>query len=269
MRRTLVKTKHLAVAVLLFIAPCGLTSRTASDATEKKHASDTTPRTPSGKPDLSGFWRGPLLRTMFASVPGGPPLNEAGKAAYDYNVNHSINPEGLCLFAGIPRASISGVPFQIVQNGNRVAFLYELMNTFRSIPVDKRPLPKAEEVEPSYFGTGVGRWEGDVLVVESVGFKDRLLWIDDDAHPQSPKAHIVERWWRPDAQSLAHEVTVHDPTYYTQSWTFSRVFTHMPPGEELIEFACNENNVSRDGGHLGYGPHQPEKYPPISTATPR
>ena len=74
---------------------------------------------------------------MFKSV-GGPPFTPAGEAAYKENLAKSINPEALCLFAGIPRASISGVPFEIVQNSNRVVFLYELMWTFRTIPTDGR-----------------------------------------------------------------------------------------------------------------------------------
>ena len=75
------------------------------------------PRTVDGKPDLSGFWRGPLLRNMDKNVPGGfkAIFTPAGAAAYERNRTKTINPEGLCLFAGIPRASISGVPFQIVQ----------------------------------------------------------------------------------------------------------------------------------------------------------
>src|SRR5580692_391180 len=94
------------------------------------------PRTVDGKPDLSGFWKGPLIiGGMFKSV-GGPPFTPEGEAAYKYNLTHTVNPEALCLFAGIPRASISGVPFEIVQNSNRMVFLYELMSTFRSIPVD-------------------------------------------------------------------------------------------------------------------------------------
>ena len=78
----------------------------------RKAKAKPTPRMPDGKPDLSGFWQGPLLRNMFESV-GGAPLNAAGEAAYRYNMTQSVNPEGLCLFAGIPRASISGVPFEI------------------------------------------------------------------------------------------------------------------------------------------------------------
>jgi hypothetical protein len=217
------------------------------------------PRTPDGKPDLSGFWKGPLIiGGMFKSV-GGPPFTPEGEAAYKYNLTHTVNPEALCLFAGIPRASISGVPFEIVQNSNRMVFLYELMSTFRSIPMDGREHSK--DIEPSFFGNGVGHWEGDTVVIDSIGFKDKLSWIDDDAHPHSDAMHVVERWSRPDADHLAHEVTVEDPKFYTKPWTFKRVFTAMPPGEELYEFACDENNIDRDGGHLGYGPIDLSKYP--------
>lgn len=212
------------------------------------------PRMPDGKPDLSGFWQGPLLRSMFASV-GGPPLTSAGKEAYKYNMTKTVNPEGLCLFAGIPRASISGVPFEIVQNSNRLVFLYELMTTWRSIPVDGRDHPK--DIEPSFFGNGIGKWEGDTLVIDSIGFKDRLSWIDDDAHPHSDAMHVVERWSRIDAGHLAHEVTVEDPKFYTKPWTFSRVFTHMAPGKQPMEYACTENNKDLVHG-LGFGPQLPE-----------
>src|SRR5262249_54703757 len=114
------------------------------------------PRAASGKPDLSGFWQGPLMRNMFEST-NGPQFTPAGEAAYKFNMTQSTNPEALCLFAGIPRASISGVPFEILQGANRVAFLYELMTTWRSVPLDDRPHPK--DIEPSYFGNGVGHWE--------------------------------------------------------------------------------------------------------------
>jgi hypothetical protein len=208
------------------------------------------------KPDLSGFWQGPLLRNMDKNVPGGfaAIFTPAGAAAYQYNLTKSQNPEGLCLFAGIPRASISGVPFEIEQNANRVVFLYELMTTWRSIPVDGRSHPK--DVQPSFFGNGIGRWDKDTLVIDSIGFKDRLSWLDDDAHPHSDAMHVVERWSRPDADHLAHSVTVEDPKFYTKPFTFDRVYTHMKPGQELMEYACDENNIDRDQGHLGVGPQQ-------------
>lgn len=241
----------MAAAAALAALPLVLTPA-AAQQTKSKASSKATPRTAEGKPDLSGFWQGPLLRTMFESV-GGPPFTAAGKAAYEYNMTQSINPEGLCIFAGVPRASISGVPFEIIQSPTRLAFLYELMTAWRAIPIDGRPHP-AKIVE-SFFGTGAGRWEGDTLVIDSVGFKEHLSWIDDDAHPHSEDMHVVERWWRPDWEHLNHSVTVEDPKYYTKPWTFSRVFTHMPPGQQPMEYACDENNLDR--GRLGVGPQIP------------
>ncbi len=90
----------------------------AAAASAFSQTAKPTPKAADGKPDLSGFWQGPLLRNMDKNVPGGfaAIFTPAGAAAYQVNMTKSQNPEGLCLFAGIPRASISGVPFEIVQN---------------------------------------------------------------------------------------------------------------------------------------------------------
>jgi hypothetical protein len=226
---------------------------------DSANKSKPAPRAPDGHPDLSGFWKGPLIFGGMFKDAGGPPFTPAGAAAYQFNLTKSVNPEGLCLFAGIPRASISGVPFEIVQNSKRVAFLYELMWTFRSIALDGRGHPK--DIEPSFWGNSIGKWEGDTLVIDSTGFKDKLTWLDDDAHPHSDAMHVVERWTRTDADHLAHSVTVDDPKFYTKPFTFSRVFVAMEQGQELYEMACDENNVDRDGGHLGYGPLDLKAYP--------
>jgi hypothetical protein len=212
-----------------------------------------TPRASDGKPDLSGFWGGPLMHNMDKNVPGGfaAIFTPAGKEAFEYNLAKTTNPEGLCLFAGIPRASISGISFEILQNPTRVAFLYELMNTFRSIPVDGRDHPK--EPVPSFFGNGIGKWEGETFIIDSIGFKDTQSWLDDDAHPHSDAMHVVERWTRTDASHTTHQVTVEDPKFYSKPFSFDRVFTHLPPGQELLEYACDENNIDRDGRHLGLG----------------
>ncbi len=237
------------LAVLASSLAQPLLAQSAKNGAASAAKSQPTPRTADGKPDLSGFWQGPLLRNMFEAS-GGPQFTPEGKAAYDYNLTKSENPEGLCLFAGIPRASISGVPFEISQSAHRVAFLYELMTAWRSVPIDGSA--RAKNIPDSFFGNGVGHWEGDTLVIDSIGFKDYLSWVDDDAHPHSGAMHVVERWTRTDSSHMAHEVTVEDPRFYTKPWTFKRVFTSMPPGQQPMEYACDENNLDRN--HLGAGP---------------
>jgi hypothetical protein len=255
MRRTsaIILTVAALAALLVTGQPKAAKSQ-AKAATPATTQAKPAPRMPDGKPDLSGFWQGPLLRNMFESV-GGPPFTPAGEAAYRYNMTQSINPEGLCLFAGVPRASISGVPFEILQNSKRLAFLYELMTAWRSIPLDGSPQPPMKDIEESYFGHGIGRWEGDTLVIDSIGFKDKQSWVDDDAHPHSDAMHVVERWSRPDWDHLKHDLWVEDPKFYTKPWTFTRVFTHMAPGKQPMEYACTENNKDLVHG-LGFGPQR-------------
>src|SRR4029079_207067 len=133
------------------LLPCLLvplvTGLTAAAQRSPVPAARSTPRTAEGKPALSGFGRGPLLRNMDKNVPGGfkAIFTPAGAAAYQPNLTATINPEGLCLFAGIPRARFSGAPCEIVQARRRMVWLYELMWTFRSIPVDGRKLADAPE----------------------------------------------------------------------------------------------------------------------------
>jgi len=244
--------KSLLTCVFAAGALAWVSAPSAAQSKAAATKSKATPRLASGKPDLSGFWQGPLLRNMFEKV-GGPPFTPAGEAAYRYNMTQSINPEGLCIFAGVPRASISGVPFEILQNENRVAFLYELMTAWRSIPTDGRPQPPLDTISDAYSGHGVGTWEGDTLVIDSIGFKDIHSWVDDDAHPHSDVMHVVERYSRPDWDHLVHDLWVEDTKFYTKPWTFSRVYQHMAPGKQPMEYACNENNKDIGIG-LGFGP---------------
>jgi hypothetical protein len=67
--------------------------------------------------------------------------------------------------------------------------------------------------------------------------------------------HVIERWRRPDFDHLEHESWVEDPKFYTKPWTYKRVFTHMPPGLQPMEYACDENNKNRDEDKLRPGPN--------------
>ncbi len=216
------------------------------------------PRGSDGKPELTGFWK-PLREP---GKPGGNigkdlpnfelPFTEAGKKAQEYNRTKTIDPEALCILGGIPRHNASGLPFEILHTPKRLAFLY-LYNTHRFVPVDGRA--HEDDPDPKYFGNPVGSWDGDTLIIDSIGFKDSKdgkIWIDENGDPQSDETHVVERWSRPDFHHIHLESTITDPKYYTKPFTFSRTWVLGEPGQGLNEYACNENNI--DAAHLGPGP---------------
>src|SRR5690242_8564802 len=101
-------------------------------------------------------------------------------------------------------------PFQIYQTANKVIFLFEGDNyLWRMIPLDDK-LTHAKDTKPSWLGDAVGRYEGDTLVVDVIGFNGKA-WLDQAGHPQTEKQHIVERYTRTDSLTLKYEVTIDDP----------------------------------------------------------
>jgi hypothetical protein len=224
---------------------------------EPKSPPRPAPRSPDGHPDLSGFWKGSPATTPVGNIgkdlPGFKlPLTPAGAAALEHNLTATIDPESLCIIGGIPRHSASALPFEIVQNSNRVVFLY-MYTYFREVPVDGRR--HDPDPDPSFFGDKIGRWEGDTFVIDSVGLKgspESAIWIDENANPQSGAMHTIERWTRPDANHLHLDLTVDDPKVYTHPFKYARTWLLGRPGEGLREYSCSENNVDRD--HLGPGP---------------
>jgi hypothetical protein len=131
-----------------------------------------------------------------------------------------------------------------------MAILYEYMRTFRVIPTDGRE--HSQDPSPSFFGESVGKWEGDVFVVDVIGFNDRS-WLDAAGNPHTDALHLIERYRLTDAQHLAYEVTIDDPKTYTKPWKSTMVFTRRLDWE-LIEYSCDENNKDRDQHHFQPGP---------------
>jgi len=112
------------------------------------------------------------------------------------------------------------------------------MAQYRQIFLDGRPLPK--DPFPSFKGYSVGHWEGDVLVVETTGYKDGL-WLDLKGDPLTDRARTIERIRRPNFGRLEIQMTVDDPKAYTRPWTATR-YMKIALDTELIEDICNENN---------------------------
>jgi hypothetical protein len=126
-----------------------------------------------------------------------------------------------------------------------VAVLYEQSNTYRQIYTDGRKLPV--DPQPTWMGYSVGRWEGDILVVDATGFNDQG-WLDALGHPQSEELRIRERFRRLDFGHMDLELTINDPKTYTKPFTV-KAREVLIPDSDVLEYVCTENE--KDRGHLG------------------
>jgi hypothetical protein len=131
-------------------------------------------------------------------------------------------------------------PIEIVQTPQRIFMFFEYEHTFREIWMDGRALPK--DPDPSYFGYSVGRWEGETLIVESVGFNDETVI---NGMPHSDALHFVERYRRPNLDTLEMTMTADDSKAYTKPWTAGPVKLAWHPDWELVEAFCiQEDNAA-------------------------
>jgi len=202
------------------------------------------PRLPDGTPDLSGVWvgAGPIGDISMGLQPGEEIVMLPAAQALMKSRMAADDPEARCLPTGVPR--IAPYPWRLVQSpaygkATHLFFLFEgNIHSFRQIFVDGRKHPDDEE--PSWYGHSVGHWEGDTLVVETVGFND-LFWFDFVGHPHTTQLRTVERYTRTKMGELEVVTTVEDPGAYAKPFTVK--FRHtLRPGWELMEYICNENN---------------------------
>jgi hypothetical protein len=212
------------------------------------------PRTPSGKPDFSGVWDHPYVPDMSRSnarnpaIQSGPnalPYTPAGSeniAAYDPAKNGDYT--GMCMPFGLMRSMNSPYPLQIMQNDKYVAFLFEQSTWFHLAPFKAQHSP---DPNPTWFGESISRWDGDTLVVDTVGFNG-FTRLDTKGDPHSDKLHLVQTFTMTDAGHIAYTVTITDPVYYATPWTNQRTFTKT--NDELLEYSCEENNRSLWEGRI-------------------
>ena len=264
------RTRYLLVACAAAVA-LGSTARAQSSAPAAAPAAATpTPRTADGKPDLNGVWgtgggaaapnsvqKGDTLVIVFqlegadpfegknlfqeldrrgsarkAAAPNKPPYKPelAAKLKEASDLQSKLDPAFYCKPEGVPRM---GPPSQIVQTPGQVVFLYENRNTFRVIPTDGRP--HRDDVEPTWNGDAVGRWDGDTLVVDVTNIIDES-WLGADGWFHSDALHVVERLRR-EGDTLIYNATVEDPKMFTGPWELTprtlRVMSN--PGDALVE----------------------------------
>src|SRR5262245_1434434 len=189
------------------------------------------PRAIDGKPDLSGMWQVATLLpcddvrrictdlpisaqfgNLGAGLDGGLPYQAWAKDRIA-NKGAADDPYTRCITPGGPRMHLLPTMKKIVQTPALVLLLNEYNVSFRQVFVDERPLPV--EPQPTWNGYSIGRWEGDTLIVESIGFRDDQ-WLDAAGSPLTNSAKVTERFRRPDYGHLNIEITIDDPKGYTR-----------------------------------------------------
>jgi hypothetical protein len=203
-----------------------------------------TPRGPDGKPVIAGLWRptARLIENITRGMKAGEtvPFRPWAEALFKTRVanNAKDDPTSNCLVGGVPRSDFVPYPFKIIETPGLVTILYEAVHSFRQIFTDGRALPK--DPNPAWFGYSVGRWEGDVFVVESSGFNDNV-WLDNAGRPAGEQLRVIERFRRTDFGHMDIEITIDDPKTYTRPWNVTERLTFLPDAE-IIEYMCTENN---------------------------
>jgi len=218
-----------------------------------------------GRPDLSGVWQAEpapfeFLKTVLVDGLNG--LGEDPPSKYFLNILADFKPEdaplqpaaaaafakraqamggGLpvtrCLPAGVPLGDLVPIPIKLVQTPGLLLMLYEHDTSFRQIFTDGRKHPV--DPQPSWLGYSVGKWDGDTLVVDTLGFNDQS-WLDAFGHGHSDAMRVTERFRRRDFGHLDVQITIEDPKTFTKPFTIK--FTELlVPDTELLESFCAEN----------------------------
>jgi hypothetical protein len=208
----------------------------------------TKPQITAAASDISGVWyvaSGVYEYAAFSK--DDPPMTPWGRAQFEA-ARPSQGAQGVkltetndrvykCSPPGVPYIYIQLFPMQVIQTPTEVIELFEYDHTVRYIYVDGRKHPAG--LNPSYNGHSIGHWEGDTLVVDTIGFNGKN-WLDRVGHPESNQMHIVERIRRVDAKNLQVDLTFDDMKSYTKPWTAQIGFL-LHPDWEIMEHACEDN----------------------------
>ena len=217
-----------------------------------------TPRLADGTVDLSGLWVGggtdSDLEAAGGLKPGGIPVLPWVKE-YMAKLDPTSDPSSYCLPMGVPR--MAPYPWRFAQDPlhGKAVRLYILnegnIHTYRQIFMDGRKHP-ADPV-PSWFGHSIGWWERDTLVIDSIGFNGKV-WMDRRGFPQTEQMHIVERYDRVNMGTLERAITIDDPGAYSKPFIVRFEARLSNPGDEILEYICNENNQYGGAGGFAMPP---------------
>ena len=280
MRLSILSVLILAGGVLTFVSaqapvaapkPAVAGSRTGGGigkgAAPARPKSDPAPRWPDGHPRLSaapgkiGFWNagtGGLTGKGGMNLPtnldiADVPFQPWAKALYEERRRdqQKNDPHARCMPPGGPRQFHTPYGLQIyeIPDMKRVLILSGGgPRTWREIYLDGRPHPSEDDGNfvHGFLGHSVGKWEGDTLVIDTIGFNEQF-WFARAGYPHTESLHLIERITRVDYNTLKYEATIDDPKAYTKPWTGGHLI-YWTPDEDFEEYFCQGNN--RDSEHL-------------------
>jgi hypothetical protein len=215
-----------------------------ADAPAATAGGKSVPRTADGKPDLSGVYgyggggggRGGPPPAAAGGLPTTPTLKPGAEKFKVVRAPDDTGQYSTCMPPGIPQTFFVPYYIQIVQAPKHLVVAHEYLNLFRIIPTDGRPHPA--DPDPTWMGNPVGRWEGDTLVVDSIGFNDKT---EINGYRHTEALHVVERFSRPDFGTLQYEATIDDPNVFAGPWVIRRTFPFLQEYDQINEFVCENN----------------------------
>jgi hypothetical protein len=195
------------------------------------------PHMPDGKPNLTG---------VYSSAGGArDPIQPALKpGAEKFKVVRGPTDAGVyadCMPTGVPLAYFVPYQWEIVQGLDRVVILYEYLHMFRVVTINGS---HPADPDPTWMGDSVGHWDGDTLVVDTVGFNDRTELPGAFRHSEA--LHVVERFHRTDFDHLQWEATIEDPNVFAKPWTLTRTFPIRTDLDKVDEYVCENNKDYKD-----------------------
>jgi hypothetical protein len=243
------KSRRLGCCACCLLGLFGLTTALLAQSSNPSKSSGAN--VGGSVPDISGIWMSTPPRRV-----GGPndslldppdkrkpdsaavvPFLPEAEARYK-SANEADSPSTRCLPPGISGLMLAPIyPMAILQTPGRVVVIHEFMNTVRWIYTDGQGHPK--DLDPTWLGNSVGKWEGDTLVVDTIGFNDKS-WLDLHGMTHSDELHTVERFHRRGAV-LEYSLTIEDPKTFSRPWTVHMDY-EFKPDWKIAEYLCAENN---------------------------
>jgi hypothetical protein len=175
------------------------------------------------------------------------PFQDWAREAYDYRqaTFTKDDPHTRCKPSGGSRMFHTPYGFEILQLREAQQIIFVSVgapHSWRVVHMDGRDHPS--DLEPTWFGHSVGHWEGDTLVIDTVGFNDKF-WMVREGLPHTTSLHLTERFTRRSFDELVYEVTIDDPGAYTDVWSGGWIIPWVP-GNEPFDYLCQENNLDAE-----------------------